>query len=93
LVGAMQRIYDAFLTTGSIGVIVAGLAAMNDDVRRHIMNLVAGNVVSELAVVAAPVNRAATAAMKTLNDYQTDNGPLFAFGVAAVVLFGFLFKM
>lgn len=88
----MLRIQDALLSAGSVGVIVTGLAAMNDDIRRHVMNVVAGNT-SELAIVAAPIGRAATIAMKTMNDYQTDNGVLFAFGVAAVVLFGFLFKM
>lgn len=87
----MQRIHNGFLAVGGLGALVAGLMAIDSDVRRHVMNLVAGNT-SELELVAAPVNRAAHAAIKTLNDYRTDDGPLFAFAAVAVVLFGFLFK-
>jgi hypothetical protein len=87
----MLRIHDAILTAGGLGLLVIGLAAINNDVRRHMAHLVGGDT-SELVLVAAPINRAARAAVQTLHDYQTDNGALFAFGVAAVVLFGFLFK-
>ena len=87
----MPRIQDALISAGGFGLLVAGLTAINTDVRRHVVNLGGGNV-SELAIVADPIHRAARAAFQTLNDYQSDNGVLVAFGVAAVVLFAFLFK-
>ena len=87
----MLRIQDALLGAGGFGLLVAALAAINSDVRRHVVTLVAGDV-TELTIIAAPIDRAARVAFRALNDYQTDNGLLFAFGVAAVVLFGFLFK-
>jgi hypothetical protein len=87
----MVRIQDAILSVSSLGVLVAGLMAINNDMRRHVMNIVAGNL-GELTVVTAPVNKAARMAVHTLNDYQTDSGPLFAFAAFAVVLFGLMFK-
>ena len=87
----MPRIQDAILSAGGLALLVAGLAAINSDARRHIAQVMVGDT-RELAVAVAPIHRAARIAVATLNDYQTDNGALFAFGVAAVVLFGLLFK-
>lgn len=87
----MSRIHDAILSAASLGLLVAALTMFDKDVRRHVVTLVSGDV-SEMAVVAAPISRAARAGFQLLNDYRTDDGPLFAFAVAAVVLFGLLFK-
>lgn len=87
----MARIHDAVLTVASLGLIVAGLAAFNSDARRHVANIFAGNT-GDLAVIVAPVNQAVRVTMQTLNDYQSDSGPMFAFAAVAVVLFGLMFK-
>jgi hypothetical protein len=89
--GQMLRIYDALLSAGGIGLLVTAMAAINSDVRRYLGNVFAGDM-SDLVAVTVPVNRAARVAVETMNAYKTDDGPLFAFGVAAVVLVGFLFK-
>jgi hypothetical protein len=87
----MPRIHDAFVSTVGIGLLVGGLTAINADVRRHVVNVAAGDAV-EMGVIAAPFTRAARLAFETMSDYQSDNGVLVAFAVAAIVLFGFLFK-
>ena len=87
----MRRLYNAILCAGGIALLATGLAAINSDVRRHIVNVFHGDA-SELVIAAAPIDRAARIAVQTLNHYHTDNGHLFAFAVAAVVLFALLFK-
>ena len=87
----MLRIYDALISAGGIGLLVTGMAALNSDVRRYLGNFFNGDM-SDLVAVTVPVNRAARMAAETMNAYKTDDGPLFAFGVVAVVLVGFLFK-
>ena len=87
----MLRLYDFILSAGGVGLLVICLAAINSDLRRYIVNIVHGDT-RQLLVVAAPINRYARAAMQTVNDYRSDNTEMFAFGVAAFVLVGFLFK-
>ena len=87
----MRRIQDALLGAGSLGLLVALLTAIDHDVRRFVTNVLGGDA-SELVRVTEPVNRAARIAIQTVNDYRTDDAPLFAFAVVAVVLFSFLFK-
>lgn len=88
----MLRIHDALMNFGAFGLLMTALAAIDSDIRRHIVNVVAGDSMKEMAIVAAPVDRVMRVAFATVRDYQTDNGELFAFAVAAVVLFAFLFK-
>jgi len=87
----MRRIQNAIFSVGSLGVLAAVLAAIDRDVRRFVMNVVGGDA-SELAMITEPIHGAARIAIKTVNDYRTDDAPLFVFAVVAVVLFGFLFK-
>lgn len=87
----MRRIHNALVGAGGIALLLTGLAAINSDMRRHIVKVVHGDA-SELVIVAAPINHAARMTVEMLNDYQTDNEYLFAFGVAAIVLFALLFK-
>jgi hypothetical protein len=88
----MLRIHDAILNCGAFGLLMTGLAAIDSDIRRHLMNMVAGDSMTEMAIVTAPVDRVVRMTFATMRDYQTDNGALFAFAVAAIVLFAFLFK-
>jgi hypothetical protein len=68
------------------------MAAIDKDVRRHIVNVVAGDSATGLALIAAPVDRLGHLAFELLSDYQTDNPVLVVFGLVAVVLFAFLFR-
>jgi hypothetical protein len=88
----MLRIHDALLNFSAFSLLMTGLAALDNDIRRHLVNMVSGDSMKEMAIITAPVDRVARVAFETLRDYQTDNGALFAFAVAAVVLFAFLFK-
>ena len=88
----MLRIHDALLNCGAFGLLMTALAAIDSDIRRHVLNVVAGDSMKEMAIMTAPVDRVVRVTFETLRDYQTDNGAMFAFAVAAVVLFAFLFK-
>jgi hypothetical protein len=88
----MLRIHAAILNGLSFCLVVAGMAAIDNNVRRHVVNIITGNAASELAIVTAPANRFARAALEAVNDYRTDNEYLFGFGVVAAVLFAVLFK-
>src|SRR5690349_9615815 len=38
-----RRATEAVLNVGALSIVVAGMAAMNDDVRRHVVNVIAGD--------------------------------------------------
>jgi hypothetical protein len=88
----MLRIHEALLSTVALSVILTGMAAIDSDMRQHLVNIVRGDSVNELAIVAAPVTGLGHLALETLGDYQADNPLVLAFAVAAVVLFALLFR-
>lgn len=88
----MRRTHNVILGALGVGLLVTALAAISTDVRNHVKRFAAGDT-SQLILVTAPVNQAARVAYKTVNDYRTDEASMFYFGVAAIVLFGLLFKM
>jgi hypothetical protein len=87
----MMRIQNAIVSLGGLALLVGALVALNQDMRRHVENILTGNG-SELTAITAPVNRAGRVVFQTLNDYRTDEGPMFAFALAAIVLVGFMWK-
>ena len=88
----MLRIHAAILNGLGFCLLVAAMAAIDNNVRRHVVNVFTGNAASELAVVTAPANRIVRVAFEAFSDYRTDNEWLFGFGVVAAVLFAVLFK-
>lgn len=84
--------HNVILHATALSVLVAGLSAINLDVRRHVVNIVAGDAVSELAIIAAPVNQIGRLAVATLHDYEMANPLLMLFALAAVVLFVLMFR-
>lgn len=88
----MLRIHAAILNGLGFCLVVAGMAAIDHNVRRHVVNFVTGDAARELAIITAPANRFARVAFEALSDYRTDNEWLFGFGVVAAVLFAVLFR-
>lgn len=92
----MQRIRnrcaEAILNLGVIGLVVAGMALISDDVRRHLGELVAGDRAGELALVIGPADHLRHLAMDSISGYQSTHGPVVAFAVGAFVLVCFMLK-
>jgi hypothetical protein len=88
----MLRIHDAILHTISFSLLLAGIMAIDKDVRGHVVKIVAGDSATELAIIAAPAYQLGRLAVDTLSDYRTENPELVVFAVAAVVLFALMFR-
>ncbi len=89
---AKRRSGEILIKAGSLCVLVIGMAALNEDLRRHLMNALAGDRASEWAFVAGPTEQLTRQLFATLSDYQLAHGPLVAFGVVGVVLLGFMLR-
>ena len=87
-----SRATDVFLHAGVFTILIAGIAALNDDVRRHVVNAVAGDRASELSLVAGPADRVVRAIYSTMHSYAGSDGTLLAFGLGAVVLFTLMIR-
>jgi len=87
-----RRATEAVLNVGALSIVVAGMAAMNDDVRRHVVNVIAGDRGTELSIISGPADHATRAVFSTLHSYVGSDATLVAFGVAAVVLFTLMIK-
>lgn len=92
----MQRVRnrcgEAILNAGTFGLVLAGMALISDDVRRHLTNLISGDRFSELSLIAGPADRFTRTVMESFGGYQAINGQLVMFGIATVFLVGFMLK-
>ena len=87
-----SRSIEIFLHAGVLTILIAGIAAFNDDVRRHVVNVVAGDRTSELSLVAGPADRVMHTIYATAHSYAGSDGTLLAFGLGAVVLFTLMIR-
>ena len=62
----MLRIHNAILHTVALSLLVAGISAIHKDVRRHIVNIVAGDSMSELTLALAPVEWGASRSRRSM---------------------------
>ena len=83
---------EVFLHGGILTILIAGIAAINDDVRRHVVNVVAGDRASELSLVSGPADRVVHTVYAALHSYAGSDGTLLAFGLGAVVLFTLMIR-
>jgi len=86
------RATEAVLNVGALSIIVAGVTAMNDDVRRHIVNVIAGDRAAELSIISGPAGRVTHTVFSTIHGFVGSDATLVAFGVGAVVLFTLMFR-
>ena len=93
MVGARPRAVDAVIHVSALSLLVACMAAMNDDVRRFVVNMIAGDRVSELMIVAAPLDRVVRGVADSFNALPISHGPMVMFGALAAVLTWMMFKM
>jgi len=86
----IRRIGTGLLVNGACFCLLAtGMAALSEDMRRHILNLLSGDGISELAVVTVPAGHIFHQLAATFADYQIHGG-MVAFGAVAAVLVGFM---
>lgn len=92
MVGAHNRAVSAVMQIATLSLLVAAMAALNDDVQRFVQNVMAGDR-AQLVALAAPLDRAVHTVVDSFNALPISHGPMMAFGVLAVVLTGLMFKM
>lgn len=71
---------------------VAGVAFLNDDIRRQLADVLAGDRSSQAAVVAANFAHLTRPVVDTFKTYWSVNPWLVGFGVVSLVLFLFIYK-
>jgi hypothetical protein len=82
-----KRLRDLAVTLAVLAVLFAMLMAINPRVRERFAEMTASVQGRDMNSSVGPVSNAAYAAMSIGSDYASDNPFLFAFLVAAVVLF------
>jgi len=87
-----RRGTEVVLNLAVLCLLMAGMALINDEVRGHLVNVVAGDRATELSMIAAPVGNVTRVVFATLRQYQGADGSVLAFGVGAVVLLGLMLR-
>ena len=76
---------ERVMIAGSGCVLIAGVAAMDETVRRRVLGVFTGEAVSELSLAGSNVHRLVRTATEALG-YGTEGASLFYFAIAAVVI-------
>jgi hypothetical protein len=84
--------YNVVPGAASVAALVAGLAAIDSDIRAHVVGFFSGNAPSELSSVDWYVRDAARVVWHSVKDHSFGHGPLITFGVAAGVLLLFMLR-
>ena len=87
-----NRCAEVIFSAGTLGLVVAGMALISEDFRRHLANLISGDRFSELSLISGPADHFTRSVMESFGSYQTINGELVMFGLATVFLVGFMLK-
>ena len=72
--------------------LLGGMALIQKDVRRHLQNIVAGDALSEIAIIVPPVNDAGRRVFEMLHDFQDGNSLLAGFATVTLVFFLLMFR-
>jgi hypothetical protein len=81
-----NRVAEGILSISSLGILVATMSALNENVRKEVVNLLTGDAANNLAMASAGVQRTTFTATQTVLDFVHVNTPLVAFSFVAVVL-------
>ena len=80
------------MVMGSGGVLVGGVAVLDDTVRGRLIGIVSGDLLTELSMAGMPLHRAVRTVTEMVGYQTTQNGTLTVFAVAALVLFVLTFR-
>jgi hypothetical protein len=87
-----HRLVDGTVAATSACVLFAGMAAMNDDVRGHIVNVLNGDHSGQLSMLGLRANTLAGPLVKMAVDSWSAHTPLVVFGLASIVLVAFMLR-
>ena len=73
------------MIAGTGAILVAGVAAVDETVRRRLVGVFTGEAVSELSVLSSTLHRFVRLGSEALG-YGNDGATLFYFAIAAIVL-------
>lgn len=82
---------ERVMVAGCGCVLVAGVAALDDTVRRRVVGVFTGEAMSELSMAGSSVHRLVRTATEALG-YGSEGASLLYFAVAAVVILGLMLR-
>ena len=82
-----QQFTQGVLSVGSMGVLIAAMAAIDETFRGRLLGILNGESSNQLALAGVSLQRVAHAVMETVGDYRAAHSPLMFFVLAAVALF------
>ena len=90
----MRRVVsDALISLGAVLLLLVALVSIDDRLKERVQGLVTRPPnSSEIAGVSAQVQNVSTVIYKAARDRSVENAPMVIFGVAAVVLVGFMLR-
>ena len=88
----LNRLAERVMVMGSGGVLVGGVAVLDDTVRGRLIGIVSGDLLTELSMAGMPLHRAVRTVTEMVGYQTTQNGTLTVFAVAALVLFVLTFR-
>jgi hypothetical protein len=81
-----RRVTDSLLSVGSLGVLIAAMAAVNATFREHVAGILAANPSDNFAIASSSFNRTSQFVIGTAVEYADSNAPMVLFASVAVVL-------
>jgi len=90
----MRRVIsDALISVGAVLLLLVALVCIDDRVRERVEGMVSTPPSSsQIAGVGAQIQNVSTVMYKAARDHSVENAPMVIFGVAAVVLVGFMLR-
>jgi hypothetical protein len=86
------RAIDVVLFLLAVVIIAAGVAYLNEDMHRQMVDVIRGDRSSQVAMLAASVTRLTRPILETFHSYWAINPWLVGFGIITFVMFIFMLK-
>jgi hypothetical protein len=90
----MRRVVsDALISVGAVLLLLVALVSIDDRLKERVQGMVTRPPnSSQIAGVGAQVQNVSTVIYKAARDHSIENAPMVIFGVAAIVLVGFMLR-
>jgi hypothetical protein len=92
MVRGRRRFADAIAATGSVCVVVAGISAIDDDVRGFLVNVFTGDRVGDVEMISNRVYSGVGLVFPAVGNYYSAHTPLVLFALAALALVTFMLR-
>jgi hypothetical protein len=87
----MANVAERVMVAGCGCVLVAGVAALDETVRRRVVGMFTGEALSELSFAGTSLHRLVRTATESLG-YGSEGASLLYFAIAAVVILGLMLR-